>query len=450
MKRSLSILMVAILSILFIYACSSTIRATSTSFVTITFGDTPHMAYLKAEGATPWARFKHYLADAKLMPEAYAYIPSVVQVIVVTVTAADMTTPIVGVANIAATDTVASVRIEVPNGSARQFTVDGIRGIDSKTYFQGTTTADLSGPDVNLPVIMNFVGPGIWVSPTGNDTSGTGTQANPYSTISKALSTSTGTDAILVSAGTYTLTVGAAPSTLQLKPKNALICLGAGFTTVIDASSTVSDLIYGDEGASIDNCKLIPGSDTTAIDDRIGGAQIGTPTRIKVNGVLIDANPATGGALDGIMLSADSMVIETIVQNTTWHGINVLSGKPEIRSSTISQNPTGIDISGGDPLITGNTIDQNNFGINISTSTGAPVVNANNIFCNLSWGVEVSSGTPINLKDNAWNRDATTTVPGPIVNSGNCFTGDDICVRNIAPDYIPFRAAAPGGCVFVP
>jgi hypothetical protein len=447
MKRPLTILLIAVLTIVLIYACG-TIPTANTSFVTITIGDTPYIARLKAESATPWARFKYYLADAKLMPEAYAYIPSVVQVIVVTVTATDITTPIVGVMNIAATDTVASLRIEVPNGSARQFTVEGIRGVNNTTYYRGTASADLNGADINLPVSMNFVGPGIWVSPTGNDTGGTGTQANPYLTISKALSTSTGTDAILVSAGTYTLTVGAAPSTLQLKPKNALICLGTGFTTVIDASNTVSDLIYGDEGASIDNCKLIPGSDTTAIDDRIGGA--GTPTRIKINGLLIDANPATGGALDGIILSADSLVLETTILNTTFHGISVLNGKPEIRSSTISQNPTGIDISGGDPLITGNTIDQNNFGINISISTGAPVVNANNIFCNLSWGVDVSSGTPINLKDNAWNRDATTTVPGPIVNSGNCFAGDDICVRNIAPDYIPFRAAAPGGCVFVP
>lgn len=449
MKQPLTILAVAVLAIILIYACGSTISTGNTSFVTITIGDTPHTAQLKAENATLWARFKYFLADAKMMPEAYAYIPSVVQTIVVTVTAADISTPIVGVASIAPTDTTASIRIEVPNGSARQFLVEGIRSLDGRTYYSGTATRDLNSTDLMMTIDMSFIGPGIWVSPTGNDTTGTGTQTNPYATISKALSTTTGTDAILVSAGTYTLTVGAGPATLQLRPGTALICLGTAFSSIIDASSTVDDLIYGNEGASVDNCKLIPGSDTTAIDDRNGGPT-GVPSRIIVNGVFIDANGAVGGALDGIMLSADSTVVETTVQNTTWHGINILGGNPTIKSSTVVNNPTGISISGSaSGLITGNSIDHNTTGVLINIgSLGDPRINGNSIYCNTFVGADVTSISAVRLESNAWNRDANTVPLGPRISGANCLNGDDICPRigTPLPAYLPVSPAAPNGC----
>ena len=490
MKRALTILSIILLAGVFLYACGI-IPNTTTSIVTIKIGDDPNKALLKAEAATPWTRMKNFLAAVDLVPSVHAYIPSVVQSIVVTVTAADLSTPIVGVKSVNNSDTTAAIRIDVPNGKARNFLVEGYRGIDSQVYYSGTATADLSGAEVTLPITMSFVGPGIWVSPTGSDTSGTGTQANPYLTIAKALSASTGTDAILVSTGTYTLTVGAAAPTLQLGPANALICLGDGVSTVIDASSTVDDLIYGNDGASIDNCKLIPGSDTTAIDDR-RGAQ--TPTRIKVNGVLIDANQAVGGALDGIMLSADSMVLETVVLNTTWHGINVQSGKPVIQSSTISRNPTGIFVAGGEPtisdvtvsgdpatstgidisttgkpsisgsLITNNlrgisitngspvirssTVTLNNTGVYIATSTGSnPDIRSNSIYCNTFLDADIGSIDVVDLRDNAWDHDTMTSPTGPIVSSGNCFAGDDICIRGTTPLYTPFLSAVSGGCL---
>jgi hypothetical protein len=388
---------------------------------------------------------KHILTGIDLVPEAQAYIPSVIQAIVVTVTASNISTPIVGVANIAPDQTSASIRIEVPNGNARSFLVEGYRGVDGKVYFSGAATADLSGASITLPINMGFVGPGIWVSPTGSDTGGTGTRTNPYLTIARALSATTGTDTIVVSAGTYTLTVGAAAPTLQLKPGNALVCLGANFSSIIDASNTSDVLVYGAEGASIDNCKLIPASDQTAIDDRIGGL---TPSRMKINGVLIDENPAVGGALDGIMLSADSLVLETAVLNTTFHGISVLNGNPIITSSVLSQNPIGISITGGNPIIRINNITLNNTGISVATATGSsPVINGNTIYCNSFLDTEISSIDIVDMRDNAWDHDATTNPTGPIVSSGNCLSGDDICVRGTNPLYIPFRSAVPGGCL---
>lgn len=390
MKRPLTIAATALLAVLVLYACSSTIRTINSSFVTVTIGGVSGTALLKAEAATPWTKFKYYLADAKWMPEAYAYIPSIVQVITVTVTAPDITTPIVGVKSINKTDTVSSLRIEVPNGTGRQFLVEGYRGFPNgatQLFYSGITgPVELSGTDVTLPVTMALVGPGILVDTLhsqATDTAGCGTVTLPCKTIGFALNSRTsGTDAIIVSAGTYTLTVGAGPATLQLKPANALICLGTGTSTVIDASSTVDDLLYGADGASVDNCTLIPGSDTTAINDQ--------GTSIKINGVLIDANQQVGGALDGIMLSADSLVLETTVLNTTWHGINILSGKPTIKDSTISLNPTGIEITGGDPEIINSTIDSNSTGMSIP-SAGKPLVSGS-IFSNNGTGIDLSAG----------------------------------------------------------
>lgn len=447
MKRALMICSTTILAGVFLYACGI-IPNEKTSVVTVTIGDNPNKAVLRAEAATPWTRVKHFLAEVDLVSEANAYIPSVVQVIIVTVTGADIATPIVGVRSVKDTDTTVSIRVEVPNGSGRTFLVEGYRGIDSQVYYRGTATADLAGTDVTLPVNMSFVGPGIWVSPTGNDTTGTGTQVNPYLTISKALSTTTGTDAILVTAGTFTLTAGAAPALLELKPANALLCLGPNFTTVLDASSETSDLMYGEEGASIDNCKLIPGSDTTAIDDR-NGAQ--TPTRIKVNGVLIDADQVVGGALDGIMLYADSIVLETTVLNTTWHGITVRSGKPVIQNSTISLNPIGIEVADGEPEITGNTIADNSTGINFA-GAGKPKVSANTFTQQSVWNgtaISVNSGGPLitgntirdhnigimvgdaspevtgnTITKNWIGIDIATAVGGPRVNGNSIFCND--------------------------
>ncbi len=191
MKRPLIILTLAVLVLLAVYACSGMIRTANTSLVTITIGRDARSASLHAEGATPWARFKYFLAETKLMPEAYAYIPSVVQVLVVNVSAADMTIPIVGIASISTNQTTATLRIEAPNGTARLFTVEGIRGVDSQTYYRGTATTDLSGVDVDLSISMGFVGTGIYVDPSLDpavaDQPSCGTLTSPCATITSVL-----------------------------------------------------------------------------------------------------------------------------------------------------------------------------------------------------------------------------------------------------------------------
>jgi len=395
MKRPLTIAAITLLTILFVYACSSTIRTAKTSFVTITIGGNSQKAALHAEGATPWARFKYFLADAKLMPEAYAYIPSVVQVLVVTVSAADMTAPIVGIDSIKPDQTTSTIRIEVPNGTGRQFTVEGIRGVDSNTYYRGTAAADLNGIDVSLDISMAFVGPGIYVDPAGIDQTGCGTQASPCMTITYALTSRTsGTDAIIVSAGTYT---AGESYPLQLQPGTALICMGTAYSTILDSDSSGSDTVYGNDGASVDNCKIIPGCDWVGIDDTIGGSgTLGTPTKMKINGVAIDSN-ASCPAWDAIILSADSTVIETTVLDAWSTYITVKSGKPVIKANSLvgSVNATdGVYIAAGNPLIEGNTISGMG-GNGIIVFDGDPTISANTIVSN-SIGLNIQSpGKPL-------------------------------------------------------
>ncbi len=154
MKRPLTILTIAVLTILVIYACGSTIPTGKTSFVTITIGGNSQKATLHAEKATTWSRVLHFLADAKLTPKAYAAIPSVVKVVIVTVSAPDMTTmvtvvPVAGLTDIAIT-------LEVPNGTGRNFLVEGFDDASIVVY-RGQASADLKGDPVSLTINLDSV-----------------------------------------------------------------------------------------------------------------------------------------------------------------------------------------------------------------------------------------------------------------------------------------------------
>jgi hypothetical protein len=526
MKRALTIVLIIMLAGVFLYACGI-IPNSSTSIVTITIGDKPNEAVLKAEAATPWERVKHYLAEVDLTPEAQAYIPSVVQAIIVTVTSSDMSTPIVGVANIAPDQTSASIRIEVPNGNNRHFLVEGYRGVDSKVYFSGIATADLTGASVTLPVNMTFAGTGIYVNPSlplSANTATCGIQASPCATITHVLTSrpaTTDNDVIVALAGNYIPGTVAAIETFPflLKPGMVLLCLGTGFSTVIDASTqTGVTVIRGNDNASIDNCMIRVGSGGTGVNDVVN-PQIPTVTAAtRINGSLFELPSGATTPTVGIALANDeSKLIESSLTGTgavvSAFGVQVNGGKPSIISSTISNLPIGVDITSaaGDALISTSDINNNTTGINIATpskpvisssritgnSTGITLsngiadvigndvssnltgiaisggipnissntitanstglfisspsnqtINGNDIYCNFFLGVEIISSTAqVNLQDNAWTHDANTSPPGPILNTGNCFSGDDICYSFSQPAYLPVRPSpVPNGC----
>lgn len=404
MKRTLNRLTILLLAGALLYACGIIPNA-NTSFVTIRVGDDPQKAVLKAEAATPWARMKHAWAGLKLLPEAQAYIPSVVQVLVVTVTASDITTPIVGVASVKDTDTSASVRIEVQNGTGRQFLVEGYRGLPSgatQLFYSGTASSDLTGVDVTLPVDMAFVGTGIYVDPTLDpqiaDTPSCGTQASPCATITHVLNTRTTTtdnDVILALPGTYKVGSVAAQESfpLALKQGIVLLCRGANFSSIIEVSGTTA--ILGNERAAVDNC-MIRASAGTGL---VGGID-DQGTRTKINGVQIELSGSPSvDTLAGAVLSNDSLLLESSVTGSgaslSVYGVKVTGGAPSVIGNTISSLPFGImlESGGGDALVSGNTISANQTGIRIS-STSKPAVE-NNVIVGNQDGLVIDLGTPV-------------------------------------------------------
>ena len=519
MKRPLTIAATAILAMLILYACASTIRTGTTSFVTVTIGGPANTVVLKAEAATPWARLKDYLAAAKWMSEAYAYIPSIVQVLTVTVTAPDIATPIVGVSSVSSTQTTATLRLEVPNGTGRNFLVEGWRALPGGTtqlFYSGTVgPLDLSGTDVSLPVVMAMVGPGILVSaqsPSAIDTTGCGTSTQPCRSISFALSQTTGTDAVIVNPGTYT-PVGAGGSEsfpLQLKPLTALLCTGTvSAPSVIDLQTLATTAIYGNDGASIDNCLIrvsAPAGGGRAMNDAIGGSPT-QQSRLRVNGVSIELSGSpTGLANVGVLFNYDSLLLESTITGSaasgSVFGVQVNAGKPNIIGSTISNLPRGIDlatgandaliesnnidlnlygiwvatpnkpqirlnnissgstgiyVSAGSPVITSNHINNNSIGLDVEFSAGSPVIQSNSLYCNLIADLFTNMSTVLDIRGNAWDHDLTTSPSGTFgptdMTSNNgafgCINGVDVCYQDTSPqpNYTSILPAVPNGCL---
>lgn len=80
-----------------------------------------------------------------------------------------------------------------------------------------------------------------YIAPGGNDSTGNGSQGNPWQTISKAVTASTGGDTINLAAGSYVW-----PSALQVINDRSLIGAGAGSTTVTASGGSVAGFkIYG-------------------------------------------------------------------------------------------------------------------------------------------------------------------------------------------------------------
>lgn len=488
------------LSVVLVFACS-TLVTSRTSLVTISLRSDMKTASVDIKQTTLWATLKTFFANNFHVSAALAAIPSNVVSVSLTVRANDMVT-ITKTADTTGLNSV-SFTVEVPNGINREFVVMGFDATSAVAYW-GHAFADLNGNPMSLPINMiNFgsVTNILYVSAKGDDITGDGTQAMPFRSITRALTASTasiGNDAILVEQGTYDATSGEV-FPLQLNPATALVCLGSNHSSVIDGtSSTIA--IYGDTGAIVDNCRIIPGCDATAIDDRIGGA---TPAPTTINQVLIDQDPGGGFPCppwDAIILSADSTVNNVsyvdvwssfvyvnsgnpTIKNTTIlgtsnssDGIYVLTGNPLIQNNTIigssstgsgiyisTGSPTidgntinwgtagtaGIYVFNGAPLITRNTITNNNTGISVFSSTANPTINNNSIYCNISSDLSTTSLTLFDASNNSWDHDAATTPAGPTISGTSCTGGVDICysVGSPAPLFDPFGPAVPGGCL---
>lgn len=250
--------------------------------------------------------------------------------------------------------------------------------------------------------------PGRFVKTTGSDTTGDGSETNPYRSITKALSTISSTNAIAVGIytgdGQYNGANGEA-FPLQLAPLTTLFCQGPGNTTVIDATGSGANALYGNSGAVIDSCKVIAEAGRTGIDDSIGGAggTPGTPARISVISTVV-----SGAAKTAVTLSANSSVTTSTITGTGEKGIVIRSGRPSVISNAIMGLQTGIEVAADtDPSIDGNRIENNRIGIVVTAAGGRPSVRSNFI-SNNDIGVQVAAGAPLIHK----NEVRTNTIAG--------------------------------------
>jgi len=311
MKRPLTIAAIIVLTILFVYACSSTITTSEMSLVTIRLGSN-NTASVDIQKSTLFAKMQRFLADAALVSSAHAYIPASVQSIKVTVTAPGMPT-LSKTENVSAQIS-ASITIEVPNGQSRHFVVDALDSGNALLY-SGNTYADLSGAPVTLTINMAYVVPKIFVANSADNT---------VSVIDAATAT------VLV-----TIPVGTSPSGVVVNSATARAYvanrLGDTVSEIDMANNTlvntIAVLIASPTGLGIDTSinKVFVSNDysSNSVDyiDAASGNTVGTIFFGAAYGLGVAANPVTHKAYATDW--GEVFVIDTIASTPTGTSIPV-------------------------------------------------------------------------------------------------------------------------------
>lgn len=383
-------------------------------------------------------------------------VPSIVKSIFINISAADITT-ISDTFNVSA-GTIVTRSYSIDPGTERTFSAyayDGVSGSGLLLY-QGTSIDDLTA-GVSASVVINMAHLGQFVDVnSGDDISGDGSPANPYKTITFALSTSTGNEPINVAAGFYNITTGET-FPLELKTGTALTCYGNGYTTVIDATDSFSYTILGAAGTTIEGCNVVASESAIAISDE--GKQI------TINDNIIEAVPGTYDN-SGIYLTADSTVSNSVIRFFSrgeggGEGIMVDGSSPSISGSTIISNEYGIYafgnsnptisfntitsnlvgiVSFGNSVITNNTITGNNdYGIEVAFGAATTLINDNILSCNSKYDIQYNSTSDVDAKNNRWDHSPPTWWDSA------CSFGTDICDNGGFINYTGYTLA-PSPC----
>ena len=148
MKKTAALLSL-LLALAFTLSCTGTIKKAKSSLVTVKISS--NTAMLDIRPATPFERAKNFLARTFSPASAYAAIPSIVQDLRLTVSAADMTTitATVNVVGLSSADFI----VEVPNGSQRHFVVEGLDS-GATIQYRGDAFSDLNGDPALLTINM--------------------------------------------------------------------------------------------------------------------------------------------------------------------------------------------------------------------------------------------------------------------------------------------------------
>ena len=250
---------------------------------------------------------------------------------------------------------------------------------------------------------------------TGNNSTGDGSSAKPWKTITYALSQISGTGHIVhVEAGTYNPALG---ETFPILMENGVSLLGAGkATTIIDpgkAERVLSCIGITDPSTIIEGFTITGGYNGS----QGGGIFISTGSVLTIRNNTI-SNNSTGaiGKGGGIYLTDSSpyIVNNTISDNsagTSGYGnaIAINSSSPQIERNIIINNIANLSNSGiyvygsaSSPRIINNVIAKNtNRGIYCWCVSGSPTIINNTISDNTGDGIYISYiGSPDSILNN--------------------------------------------------
>ncbi len=280
-------------------------------------------------------------------------------------------------------------------GSVNPVSATTLNGISTTTFTgsnPGIATLNATVDSVNVGTSIT-VGNDIYVSPTGNDTTGDGSYAKPYRTIAKGISMVYPEGTVRIANGTYT---GTGNVNLTIN-KNMTIIGESRDSTIIDGQNTNQIFIisngynvtltnltlrYGlasnsnggaiqNNGSSltINNCALTNNmasrtADTTAV---YGGAIYNTGT-LTITNSIFTGNTAVSGSLNdafgGAIYSTGSMTI---------------TGSTFTNNSVNSSSGTAND-DGGAIYTNGNlNIDKSSFTSNIAGQDGGAIYSNSNL-----------------------------------------------------------------------
>jgi parallel beta-helix repeat protein len=277
----------------------------------------------------------------------------------------------------------------------------------------------------NIPFQIAQAGTIIFVSPSGNDTPGAGTQATPFRTITAALSTKPQIGTVIqLAPGTYSANTGEVfplkvPAGVTLR--GDLSNSGSGF--LIDGGGTFVSPSFAKQNVAmlVGNGATVEGLTLTNSNNRGYALWVESSKNVAITN-----NTFVGTKHDGVFLTGDTNA--NVVGNIfTKNGANGLSAvgtsSGQIRENTFDNTGFGLAIGQRSSVVlTGNRIANNRGGIVIS-NVATPTLRGNLIENNTENGLVV-------LKD----RTSQPTVDlGTLGNPGqNIFRGNKVADINNA------------------
>lgn len=246
---------------------------------------------------------------------------------------------------------------------------------------------------------------------TGSNTSGNGSLANPWKTVTYALDQISGTGHTLnVAAGTYNSSLG---ETFPILMKNGVSIVGTDANLcILDAAGTntvIRCVGITDGTTKIEGLTIKGGGNVTqggGLFISAGSVLLVTKCRIVSN--MLGSDVESGGGI--YVANASPVILNDTISANKSGGIYVNNGSPLIKGNSIVSNQgvnaSGIFVTGASsiPRIVGNIIAKNSssvstmYGISCSASSHARIIN-NTISDNVG-GIFIDGASPDSIENN--------------------------------------------------